>query len=248
MVERYFFCQGANKMKIVLMQPYFFPYIGYFTLIKHADVFVVFDIAQYIRRGWVHRNRILGFNGEPVYVNAQVVKAPQNTSINQIKLHNTDAWKQKILKKMEVYKNIAPNYQEVYQLVEECLNGPSSSLAELNVQSLIAVSDFLDLPHNIVQLSEMKIELTDIFEPDDWGLRVSQYYGAHTYINAPGGQEFYNREKYAHNGIEMLFYRTKLAPYNQKMPVFHAGLSIIDVLMFNTKEEIHQMMNDFEIL
>lgn len=235
-------------MKIVLMQPYFFPYIGYFTLIKHTDMFVVFDMAQYIRRGWIHRNRILGFHGEPVFVNAQIVKAPQNTPIHQIKLKSGDGWKEEILKKVEAYRNIAPYYQEVYHLVESCLNASGSSLAELNVHSIIAVSEFLGLSPNMVQLSELNINLEDIQQPDDWGLRVAQYYGADEYINAPGGQEFYSREKYGQNGVEMFFYRAKLPPYNQRTPVFHAGLSIIDVMMFNTKEEIHQMIDDFDIL
>lgn len=235
-------------MKLVLMQPYFFPYIGYFTLIKHSDVFVVFDTAQYIRRGWVHRNRIIGSSGEPVYVNASILKAPQSTPIHQIELNSTSKWKQEFYKKMEVYKTVAPHYPEVYQLMEDCLNRPVSSLSDLNVYALKEISNYLGISQNITRLSELEVEFKDVQEPDDWGLEVSQYYGVDTYINAPGGQEFYNKEKYKKKGIEMFFYKTKLTPYDQKLSGFQPGLSIIDVMMFNTKQEIHQMIDDFEVL
>lgn len=235
-------------MKIVLMQPYFFPYIGYFTLIRHSDVFVVFDTAQYIRRGWVHRNRIVGSNGEPIYINASVVKAPQNTPIHQIELSSTLNWKQEILNKIKVYKNITPHYPEVYPLIEDSINHPASSLSDLNLHALTRICDYLEVPYNFVRLSELEIDFNDVRHPDDWGLKVSQYYKADTYINAPGGQEFYSKEKYRKNDIEMLFYKTKLAAYDQKLPVFHPALSIIDVMMFNTKKEIRQMIDDFEVL
>ncbi|MDN7244596.1 WbqC family protein [Planococcus shenhongbingii] len=235
-------------MKIVLMQPYFFPYLGYFTLLKKSDLFVVFDTAQYIRRGWVHRNRIIGPNGEPTYINALIIKAPQDTPIHHIQLNDLDRWKQEVLRKIEVYKYSAPNYREVYQLVEQCLNVPVSYLADLNVHCLHAVSDYLEIPRNIIRLSEQNLSFDDIHKPDDWGLKISQYYGAETYINAPGGQEFYNKDKYEKHHIDMLFYKTKLTPYNQNLPAFQPGLSIIDVMMFNTKKEIHQMLDDYEIL
>lgn len=239
---------GESKMKVVLMQPYFFPYLGYFTMIKQSDLFVFFDTAQYIRRGWIHRNRIVGPNGNPVYINANIVKAPQNTPIKHIKLNGTNTWKQEIFGKLETYKHIAPNYKEINLLVKECLYAPSPLLADLNVHSLTAVCNFLDLPFNYERFSELKINTKDINEPDDWGLKVSQYFGAETYINAPGGQGFYNKEKYEQHGVNMLFYKTKLGPYDQKQSVFHPGLSIIDVMMFNSKKEIHQMLDQYDIL
>lgn len=235
-------------MKVVLMQPYFFPYIGYFTLVKHTDVFVVFDTAQYIRRGWINRNRIISPSGKPVYLNASIKKAPQDTMIKSIQLKESDEWKREVLKKLEVYKKKAPYYDEVRNLVNKCLEYPTDSLAEFNINALIQVCDFLGIDHNIKRLSELDIEFKNIEKPDDWGLQLSKFYGANRYINAPGGQEIYCKEKYSRHGIELVFYTPEFLPYDQKQESFHAGLSIIDVLMFNSREEVDKMIDAYEVL
>ena len=238
----------SGDMKLVLMQPYFFPYIGYFTLIKHADVFVVFDTAQYIRRGWINRNRIIGPKGEPVYINASTIKAPQDTMIQSIKLNEAVEWEKTVLKSLEVYKKTAPHYEEVWNLLKDCLEYPTDSLAEFNINALIQVCDFLGINHNIKRLSDLDIEFKEIQTPDDWGLQLSKFYGAHTYINAPGGQGIYCKDKYSQHGIELVFYNTEFLPYDQKQESFHKGLSIIDVLMFNSKQEVNKMIDAFEVL
>lgn len=238
----------SGYMKLVLMQPYFFPYIGYFTLIKYADVFVVFDTAQYIRRGWINRNRILGPCGEPVYINVSTIKSPQNTMIKSIKLSESAEWKQTILKNLEVYKKIAPYYDEVLNLLSNCLDYTTDSLAEFNTNALIQVCEFLGIDHNIKWLSDLNIEFKEIQKPDDWGLQLSEFYGANMYINAPGGQGIYSKEKYSQHGIELAFYTSQLLPYDQKQGSFHKGLSILDVLMFNSKNDVNKMIDAYEIL
>ena len=108
--------------------------------------------------------------------------------------------------------------------------------------------EFLGINHNIKWLSDLDIVFKEIQKPDDWGLQLSEFYGAHTYINAPGGQEIYCKEKYSRHGIELVFYAPKFLHYDQKQESFHKGLSIIDVLMFNSKEEVNKMIDAFEVL
>ncbi|MFC6039450.1 WbqC family protein [Paenisporosarcina macmurdoensis] len=235
-------------MKIVLMQPYFFPYIGYYTLIKQSDIFVVFDTAQYIRRGWVNRNRILGTNGEPIYINASIVKAPRETPINEIKLSESSEWKENILKKLEVYKHLSPYYDDVRDLVRECLENQSIHLSDLNINTLKKINNFLGIKNNITRLSDLDIEFKDIQQPDDWGLQLSKFFNAESYINAPGGENIYSKDKYLQQEVELNFYKNNLNPYDQKHVLFQKGLSIIDVMMFNSKTEIIDMIDDYRII
>lgn len=233
-------------MKVVLMQPYFFPYLGYYTLMKHADRFVVFDTAQYIRRGWIHRNRILGSNGEPSYINASVVKAPRDTPIYEMKMHTASDWKETIMKGLQVYQKTAPYFEEVRELVRDCLAFPTDDLTDFNVNVLKQTANYLGMETHITKLSDLDIEFRDVQEPDDWGLQLSKSLHAATYVNAPGGQAIYSREKYARHGVELNFYQTNLHPYDQKQEQFQTGLSIIDVMMFNSKAEINHMIDDFQ--
>lgn len=235
-------------MKLALMQPYFFPYIGYFMLIKHSDMFIIFDTAQFMKGGWINRNRILKSNGDPMYINALIHKAPVRTAINEIKLNYKEDWKSKILAQLEVYKKIAPYYNEVITFLKECFEYETDSLSDSNHHTLRETCKYLNIECNIQILSEMNLEIDDVNESDEWGLNVSKVMGVKEYLNAPGGIEFYNKDKYTENGIDLRFIKPNLKPYDQKVDEFVHGLSIIDVMMFNSVEEINKMLDDYEVL
>lgn len=211
-------------------------------------MFVVFDTAQYIRRGWVNRNRIIDTNGEPLYINASIVKAPRETPINEIKLSESNEWKENILKKLEVYKHLSPYYGDVRDLVRDCLKNQTIYLSDLNVNILIQINNFLGIKNNITRLSDLDIEFKGIQQPDDWGLQLSKFFNAKSYINAPGGGNIYSKDKYLQQEVDLNFYKNNLNPYDQKHDLFQGGLSIIDVMMFNSKSEIIDMIDDYTIL
>ena len=100
-------------MKVAIMQPYFFPYIGYFSLIKNTDHFVFFDTPQYIRKGWINRNRIIGGGGKDIYFTVPIVKAPQDTAIRDIKIDTGSNWQEKMRGQLSIYKKRAPFYRDV---------------------------------------------------------------------------------------------------------------------------------------
>lgn len=235
-------------MKLALMQPYFFPYIGYFMLIKHSDKFIIFDTAQFTRRGWVNRNRILKENGDPMYINALIQKAPIKTPINEIKLNYKEDWMAKILVQVQVYKKVAPYYEEMMTFLKACFEYETDSLSELNYYILEETCKYLDIKCDIELLSEMNLKIDDVNESDEWGLSISKAMNAKEYLNAPGGMDFYNKDKYARNGIDLKFIKANLKPYAQNTKEFVPGLSIIDVMMFNSVEEINSMLDDYEAL
>lgn len=230
------------------MQPYFFPYLGYFNLIKHSDQFIVFDTSQYKRHGWINRNKILHPKGGSTYIAVAIEKTSLKNRINEIKIKEAVDWERKILSQLVQYKRKAPHYYKVLHFLEECFSSKTENLSDFNVNLLRKTCDYLEISHHITVLSHMDLRLDTVKSPDEWALNISKSMNADIYINAPGGIEFFDRKKYEGANIELQFIKSNLPSYFQGDEKFVPGLSIIDVMMFNTIEEIQQMLDDYEII
>lgn len=236
-------------MKIAITQPCFFPYLGYFGLIKHTDRWIVFDTPQFVYHGWIERNRIL----KPVqgwqYISVPLKKHSQKTPIKDIEIRNDDPWVETIFAKLTVYKNIAPFYKETIKVVENSLSYKTESLTVLNCNALNEVCKYIGIEWNYSAFSEMNIEIDEVKEPDEWALNICKTLGNVTeYWNQPGGAKFFNKEKYIRNNIILKFYNQVFIPYNQKREPFEPGLSIIDVMMFNSPEKIIEILDDYNFI
>jgi len=217
-------------------------------LIANTDRFVFFDIPQYVTRSWMNRNRIINPNKDFTYVTVQVKKAPQKTPINEIYLSEPEKWADQLLAQLTIYKKRAPYYQNVIDLVKRVSSVPYEKLVDLNVSTTKAVCEYLEIPFKSSVFSEMNLKIGEVSEPDEWALEITKAMGYDTYINPPGGMSFFNREKYAKNGITLEFLQSELTPYVQRIGRFEPGLSILDVMMFNSKEEIREMLGKYTIL
>ncbi|MGE7672622.1 WbqC family protein [Lysinibacillus sp. NPDC094403] len=235
-------------MRVAIMQPYFFPYIGYFSLLQAADMFVILDTVQFQRKSWMMRNKIITSKGsDSTYIKLPVKKAPLNTLINQIVINNEVDWKTALFNQLLVYKK-APFYNETINLVNSILYEDTKKLVDVNKNILLGISNYLGLDCEIVVFSEMNITVEEINSADEWALNISKALNATEYINPPGGVSFFNKEKYKDNNIELKFIKNKLKQYNQFHFNFIPGLSIIDVMMFNSIEEIHKMLADYDVI
>jgi hypothetical protein len=232
---------------VAIMQPYFFPYLGYLALIRHTDFFVSFDPVQYIRKGWVNRNRVLKPGEGWQYITAPVQSADQKELIKNVLVVEGDAWKLQILRQLEHYKKRAPYYAQVRSLLERCFANPELSISRLNTFYLAQVCQYLEIPFHHALFSDLNLTLGPIGAPDEWTLRISQALGATTYINPPGGRGFFHAEKYVQGGVRLQFLDAHLEPYGQRRPTFEAGLSIVDVLMFNTPEQVRAMLDNISL-
>lgn len=237
-------------MKVGLMQPYFFPYIGQFQIINAVERFIIVDELQYIKSGWMHRNRILNQNTDWQYIMMPVGKhrLALNTLIRDVFISEGDQWKKKILSQLIVYKKIAPFYHDIYNLLAECFETTEKNLARLNGFFFKKVCDYLEIPFKIEISSEMNFDYSTVIDKEDRGIKMLQQLGASELINPPGGVELYSKENFSAHGLTISFLKPNLREYNQRRPEFQPGLSIIDVMMFNSKEEIGKMLNDYELL
>ena len=234
-------------MKLGIMQPYFFPYIGYFSLIKNVDEFIILDDVQFIRHGWIERNRILKPQEGWQYISVPLQKHSQKTLIKDIKINNSVEWKKKILAQLIHYKK-APYYKEVYQLLTEIFEANYESITDLDMTCLERVGKYLNIDTPLKLFSAMNLKIEPAAEADEWALNICKAIaGADEYWNPPGGQSFFNREKYKEAGIRLFFQEVEIAPYFQKRNIFEGGLSIIDVMMFNAPDEINQMLDKYRL-
>lgn len=232
-------------MKLAIMQPYFLPYIGYFSLMHEVDQFILFDTVQFQRKSWMTRNQIINPNGGSTYINLPVKRAPLDTSIKEIVINNDIDWKTKLLNQLFVYKK-APYYKETIEVLERALNCHTGTLTDINKNLLVEICKYLNLDCEINVLSEMGLNIEPVHVADEWALNISKELHASEYINAPGGVCFFNKHKYEKNNINLKFIKNELRRYKQFHLDFVPGLSIVDVMMFNDISKIHEMIANYE--
>lgn len=237
-------------MKVAIMQPYFMPYIGYISLIKHTDKFVLFDTVQFIRHGWIERNRVLKQDDGWMYIQAPLKKSSRDTLIKDKVINNSTAWQQKILAQLQHYKKTAPYYLEVIELLNDVFSKNFESITLFNKNSLEIICSYLGFPKPICIFSEMNLKIEEATEADEWALNICNAlpYDNISYINPIGGLDFFNREKYEQQGISIFFQKMHITEYNQKKETFQPGLSIIDALMFNSVAEVNEMLDNYELI
>ena len=231
------------------MQPYFFPYLGYFGLINHTEKFILFDTVQFIRHGWIERNRILKPMEDWQYIAVPLKKHSQKTLIKDIEINNSIDWKNKIFAQLTHYKKRAPYYNTVMSLIEECFKFQTESITKLNFHILNVICSYLGIIYNCEIFSDMNMLIT-AESPDEWALNICKALGINEYWNAIGGKTFFDESKYSANNIDIKFYKQNLPFYSQRRGKenFIEGLSIIDVMMFNTPEQIKEMLDDYELI
>lgn len=240
----------VKKLRVGIMQPYFFPYIGHFQLISHVDKWIVFDDVQYIRHGWINRNRILHPTNGWQYITVPLLKQGHKELIKNTKINNNIDWKVKIINQLAHYKNIAPYYDKTIKLIQEALNVETNHITILNVNILKVICSYLEIPFNYQISSDMNFDYSNVKESDDWALEISMQLGADEYVNPIGGKELFDQEKYDSQGIKLSFLSSNSdeLKYKQGKKPFEPALSIIDVFMFCSQNEIKKMLNSYEVL
>lgn len=238
-----------NKMKLGIMQPYFLPYLGYFSLIKQTDKFILFDSVQFIKHGWIERNRILKPQSGWQYIAVPLIKHSHDTKIKDVRIKNALDWRNTIFSQLEHYKRRAPFYQDTIDILKIALDIDTENIVKLNEHVLKIICDYIGIKFNVNIFSEMDLQIDEVNTPDEWALNICKALGnVDEYWNPEGGLEFFDRKKYERAGININFLKMNLPRYVQGRPEFEAGLSIIDVMMFNEPNKINEMLNNFELL
>lgn len=232
-------------MKTAIMQPYFFPYLGYFQMFNAVDKFVLLDDVNFIMRGYINRNSIL-LNGKAHKFSIPLEKPSQNKLINETKLNFSLKDKENFLKTIQLAYKKAPFYNDFYPILKSIVLHEDNDLTKYIKISFEKVKEYLNLNTEILVSSE--IQKDNSLKAQDRIIEINKQLNTSTYINAIGGQELYNKEDFKAVAIELKFIKMKPVEYKQFKNEFVPNLSMIDVLMFNSIENILDMLNKYELV
>lgn len=223
-----------NNLTLGIMQPYFFPYLGHFSLIKAVDEWIVFDITQYTPKTWLNRNRILHPVSGWQYVTIPLSNSSISIKIHEAKVLNLSAAKADIVGKLSHYRKRAPYFYAVNLLVNEVFDSVTdNSLVHLNVSGLSAICRYLGISFNYKICSELNLPLPEKLGPGEWALEICSLLGANGYMNPASGRNLFNPAEFARRGVSLHFMRPSLFTYDTAFYQFEPNLSILDVLMWN---------------
>lgn len=231
-------------MVIAGNQPYFMPYIGYWQLINLSDVFIIGDDYNYIKKGWINRNRILQ-NKEILYFGVEVHHPSSFKYVNEHIISESFDVDKKIHQLTVAYQK-APYFEVGMKLMRKVLEYDNKNLADFLEHAMRCVCDYLGITTKIIRSSSIpgNVDLKREYRIFDY----CKYCGADTYVNSSGGQILYDYSQFQEQGIRLGFLQSDEIRYQQFGTEFAPNLSIIDVIMFNSKEDIQKMLNQYTIL
>ncbi len=231
------------ESKIVgIMQPYFFPYFEQFRLIAACDLWVVFDIAQFSRKSWITRNRILNRDKGTSYLSMAIRHTGLDTRIKDAEIDNGKDWRAEIMNKLKVYQVGAPYYEVVRELIGDILGANYQTISTLNTAALKGVCGYLSIDTAIQVASALPLDIPDQCEPGEWALHISKNLGATEYRNAAGGKALFDDKLYASNGIKLSFHVHRPRTYRTGHFRFVEDLSVIDWMMWNDRATLKEWL------
>ncbi|MEK6292533.1 MAG: WbqC family protein [Paraburkholderia tropica] len=227
------------ERKIAVMQPYFLPYLGYFQLLAKVDAFVLYDDVNFINRGWINRNRI-NIGGNAHMLTVPLVHASQNRLICDIDMSTDTPWRDRLLKSIQQAYARSSQFTRVFPLIESIVRHPAHNLAAYLLHSLTMLRDHLGLDTELIPTSRLY---------DNAGLKaqariidICRRERADRYVNAIGGVELYDRDRFEQHGLKLSFLAPSLPPYATANTAFVPGLSIVDVLMHNEPAQLAEQL------
>ena len=217
------------------MQPYFFPYLGYFQLIKEVDTYINLDHVAFMKRSYMTRNTLK--NG--ILININVSGGSQNKSCTEIKVLDDSKWWSKLYKTLDINYKKSPNYSRVItQIIDPLCYWNQNTISEFNLDAIKLICNYLDIKTKFIDTSE---GITS--NPKNKGLQdITKHFGGTTYINAIGGQELYNKKDFASQNIDLKFIQMG------KIEVDNQYASILDLLFRYDKEHLKQQLNKYTLI
>lgn len=231
-------------MKLGIMQPYFIPYIGYWQLINAVDKYVIYDDVNFIKGGWINRNRIL-LNGSDKMINVQMFQASPNKLINQVEVMNDPIYNKKLLKTIYCSYKKAPYFLEIYPLIENVINQNDKNLAKYLEYSIRQICEYLSIKTELIISSDIKKD--NNLKGEEKVIEICKILNADVYYNAIGGKILYSSKNFYEQNIRLNFLETVNIQYSQFDHKFVSNLSIIDVMMFNSVTEIKKLLDSYNL-
>lgn len=235
-----------SQVKVSIEQPYFFPYLGYFQIINYMDKYVIYDDVNYIKGGWVNRNFILT-NGSAQRINLPIKNASPNKLFSESEIVNDQYWKPKFLKTIQMSYSKAPFFKDVYPVIERIINFEDTNLVSFLHNSFIELCSYMNIHTELILSSS--IDKDRSLTAENKVIDICKRLNADEYYNTIGGIDLYHHDRFSENGLTLHFIKMNdSVRYDQFSKEFVPNLSIIDVLMFNSKDQIHDLLTQFTVI
>jgi transcriptional regulator NrdR family protein len=234
---------NSRSHKVAIMQPYFLPYIGYFQLINAVDLFVLYDNIEYIKGSWINRNRIC-VEGHAKYITIPLERASDYSAVCTRSIANSFNRTKMISQISAAYKK-APHYKTIMPSVEKIILFESQSLFDYIHHSIIQMNNILEIDTEIVVSSTMPIDHS--LKAEKKVIALCKELKAEEYYNPIGGMRLYDTAEFQNNGLVLKFLKSEIKPYEQSGKCFIPSLSIIDIMMNNSKDHIREMMGSYTL-
>ncbi|HFQ2072142.1 TPA: WbqC family protein [Providencia stuartii] len=229
-------------MILAVMQPYLFPYIGYYQLAYHSDLFIFYDDVNYIKGGYINRNNILTKNGKQLFT-VPINHASSFKKINELEFSNNV---KKVLATIQQAYSKAPNFDTVYPIIENILLSKNRNVAKMTSDSIIEVFKYLEVPFKYQFSSQL--DYNRELDSKNKLYSFCKLYNANKYTNSPGGKVLYSKEEFKNEGIELNFIETNNISYKQfNTDSFEKNLSIIDLLMNLPKQQVLYLLDEYNL-
>lgn len=223
------------------MQPYLFPYLGYFQLIHAVETFIVYDDVNYIKGGWINRNFMLS-QGRRSRFTLQVRGASTNVAINEVAVGDN---RSKLLKSFRQNYSRAPHFRSVFPLVEKILLHEEDNLARYLDHGLRTICHHLGLSPQWIVSSDVDVD--EQLRGQERVVALCRALEANCYVNLPGGRQLYDRKRFRDEGLDLAFLEPRSVSYPQFGDDFVPQLSIVDVMMFNSPEQCSRLLTEYSL-
>lgn len=235
----------SQDAAIAIMQPYLFPHLPYFQLIKSVEKFVLYDDVTYIKKGWVNRNHVLTRSG-PTTFTLPIRGASQNKKICEIDIDWNDRWLTKFTATLTQAYQKAPYFDYVFPKVVNLLEARTCNLSGFLALTLEVVCELVSIDTEIIASS--RIYSNDHLKGQERIIDICKRENANTYVNAKNGRGLYQASDFAAQGIQLRFLHSYESVYPQHADGFVKNLSILDALMFNSPEAVSRYLERFELI
>ena len=234
---------------VAIMQPYLFPYIGYMNLVYASDKFVFYDDVNFINKGWINRNRIILMN-KPYRFTLPLQAKSQTKLIKDIEILDLKAFTEKFISQIDIsYKN-SSNKIAVLTYVQNVLNSEKKYISDLAITSIKNFFKYIGVEKEFL-ISSKDFSSTKKLHGIERLISISKRLNCENYLNLIGGLSLYKKEDFKTKDVQLKFLKPSLMPYKQSnlnSDIFYPALSIIDVMMNQSVDEIHNQLKSYLLL
>lgn len=227
------------------MQPYFMPYIGYWQLIDAADIFVVFDDVNYIKKGWINRNRIL-MNGTELLFTLPVTGVSQNKKIKEHYFYDGRAAKNKLWTTIHMAYGKSSQFADISRLIQNIITDEEDNISLYIRKSIEQICRYLNISTQIINSSE--IDKDPLKKGEDKIIEICMKLEADTYVNPIGGMELYHKQRFSEQNMDLRFIKSEKFQYQQMSEDFIPGLSILDMLFNVCKSDLAVYLKKYSLI